>query len=54
VGEGHAIDHGKALAFAFEWCEKHLPMVKLIAVGHRVVLGAALNVQVLHVLLSVG
>ncbi|MGB8738601.1 MAG: hypothetical protein WCD20_21170, partial [Rhodomicrobium sp.] len=20
-GEGHAIDHGKALAFAFEWCE---------------------------------
>ncbi|MGA9767275.1 MAG: acetate/propionate family kinase [Rhodomicrobium sp.] len=38
-GEGHAIDHGKALAFAFEWCEKHLPMVKLIAVGHRVVLG---------------
>jgi len=38
-GEGHAIDHGKALAFAFEWCEKHLPMLKMIAVGHRVVLG---------------
>ncbi|MGO9485355.1 MAG: acetate/propionate family kinase [Rhodomicrobium sp.] len=38
-GEGHAIDHGKALGYAFEWCEKHLPMVKLTAAGHRVVLG---------------
>jgi acetate kinase len=38
-GEGHAIDHGKALAFAFEWFEKNLPMVKVTAVGHRVVLG---------------
>lgn len=38
-GEGHAIDHGKAFSFAFEWCEKHLPTVKLTAVGHRVVLG---------------
>ena len=38
-GEGHAIDHGKAFSFAFEWCEKHLPTVKLTALGHRVALG---------------
>ncbi len=38
-GEGHAIDHGKALAFAIEWFEKNAPMVKIAAVGHRVVLG---------------
>ncbi|MGA7327759.1 MAG: acetate/propionate family kinase [Rhodomicrobium sp.] len=38
-GEGHAIDHSKALAFAFDWGEEHLPMVKVTAVGHRVVLG---------------
>ncbi len=38
-GEGHAIDHGKALAFAIEWFEKNAPTVKITAVGHRVVLG---------------
>lgn len=38
-GEGHAIDHGQALKYAIEWIEKHLPMVKMTAVGHRVVLG---------------
>ena len=38
-GEGRAIDHGQALAYAIEWIEKHMPMVKMTAVGHRVVLG---------------
>jgi acetate kinase len=38
-GNGHAVDHGQALAFAIEWGQKHLPMVKLTAAGHRVVLG---------------
>ncbi len=38
-GEGHAIDHGKALQYAIEWIEKHMPLVKMTAVGHRVVLG---------------
>ena len=38
-GEGHAIDHGKALAFAIEWFEKYMPGVKIAAAGHRVVLG---------------
>jgi acetate kinase len=38
-GEGHAIDHGQALTFTLEWIEKNMPMVKITAVGHRVVLG---------------
>jgi acetate kinase len=38
-GHGRAIDQGEALAFAIEWFEKNMPMVKMTAVGHRVVLG---------------
>jgi acetate kinase len=38
-GEGHAIDHGKALAFVIKRIEKQMPVVKIAAVGHRVVLG---------------
>ncbi len=38
-GEGHVIDHGKALAFVIERLEKQMPAVKIAAVGHRVVLG---------------
>jgi len=38
-GEGQAIEHGKALAFAIGRFEKHMPMVKIAAAGHRVVLG---------------
>jgi acetate kinase len=36
---GHAIDHGQALSFVVEWFEKHMPMLRITAVGHRVVLG---------------
>ncbi len=38
-GEGNAIDQGQALQYAIEWIEKHMPMLKMTAVGHRVVLG---------------
>jgi len=38
-GEGHAIDHGRALRYALSWIEKNMPGIKITAVGHRVVLG---------------
>ena len=38
-GEGHAIDHKTALHFAITWLEANLADTKVVAAGHRVVLG---------------
>ncbi|MEO8836174.1 MAG: acetate/propionate family kinase [Caldimonas sp.] len=38
-GEGHAIDHAAALKYVITWLEENLPGTKIIAAGHRVVLG---------------
>lgn len=38
-GEGHAIDHRTALAFIVDWLERHEDNAKVVAAGHRVVLG---------------
>ena len=40
-GEGHAIDHAAALKYVISWLETHLSGTKIIAAGHRVVLGGA-------------
>jgi len=40
-GEGHAIDHGTALRFVIAWLEANLGDRKVIAAGHRIVLGGA-------------
>lgn len=40
-GEGHAIDHRTALHFVITWLEANLADTKVIAAGHRVVLGGA-------------
>ena len=38
-GEGHAIDHRTALSFIIAWLEANLADTKVVAAGHRVVLG---------------
>jgi len=38
-GEGHAIDHKAALQFIIAWLETKLSGTKVVAAGHRVVLG---------------
>jgi acetate kinase len=38
-GEGHAIDHKAALHFVITWLESNLTDTKVVAAGHRVVLG---------------
>jgi acetate kinase len=38
-GEGHAIDHKAALHFIITWLEANLADMKVVAAGHRVVLG---------------
>jgi acetate kinase len=38
-GEGHAIDHKTALHFVITWLETNLADMKVVAAGHRVVLG---------------
>ncbi|CAB3772305.1 acetate/propionate family kinase [Paraburkholderia humisilvae] len=38
-GEGHAIDHRTALPFIIAWLEANLAGTKVVAAGHRVVLG---------------
>lgn len=38
-GEGHAIDHKAALHFVISWLEADLGDTKVVAAGHRVVLG---------------
>jgi len=38
-GEGHAIDHKTALHFVITWLEANLADMKIVAAGHRVVLG---------------
>jgi len=38
-GEGHAIDHKTALHFIITWLEANLADMKVVAAGHRVVLG---------------
>jgi acetate kinase len=38
-GEGHAIDHRTALHFVITWLEANLADTKVVAGGHRVVLG---------------
>ena len=40
-GEGHAIDHKTALHFVITWLEANLAGTKVVAAGHRVVLGGA-------------
>ena len=40
-GEGHAIDHSAALRFVITWLEANLGDRKVIAAGHRIVLGGA-------------
>ena len=40
-GEGHAIDHKTALHFVITWLEANLVGTKVVAAGHRVVLGGA-------------
>ena len=39
--KGHAIDHGAALHFVVTWLEKNIASMKVVAAGHRVVLGGA-------------
>ena len=38
-GDGHAIDHRTALHFIITWLEANLADMKVVAAGHRVVLG---------------
>ena len=38
-GEGHTIDHKTALHFVITWLEANLADMKVVAAGHRVVLG---------------
>jgi acetate kinase len=38
-GEGHTIDHKTALRFVISWLEAHITDLKVVAAGHRVVLG---------------
>ncbi len=38
-GNGHAIDHKTALHFVITWLEKNIGGMKVVAAGHRVVLG---------------
>jgi acetate kinase len=38
-GEGHAVDHRAALHFVITWLEASLAETKVVAAGHRVVLG---------------
>ena len=38
-GDGHAIDHKTALHFVITWLETNLADMKVVAAGHRVVLG---------------
>ena len=38
-GDGHAIDHKTALHFVITWLEANLADMKVVAAGHRVVLG---------------
>jgi acetate kinase len=40
-GDGHGIDHETALHFVIAWMEANLAGAKVIAAGHRVVLGGA-------------
>ncbi len=40
-GEGHEIDHKTALHFVITWLEANLAGTKVVAAGHRVVLGGA-------------
>jgi acetate kinase len=40
-GEGHAIDHRTALQFVIAWLEANLQGTKVVAAGHRIVLGGA-------------
>jgi acetate kinase len=39
--KGHAIDHGAALHFVVSWLEKSIASMKVVAAGHRIVLGGA-------------
>ncbi len=38
-GKGRAIDHRTALHFVITWLEKTIAKMKVVAAGHRVVLG---------------
>ena len=38
-GRGHEIDHRTALHFVVTWLEKSIASMKVVAAGHRVVLG---------------
>jgi acetate kinase len=38
-GDGHAIDHRTALHFVITWLEANLDGVKVVAAGHRILLG---------------
>ena len=38
-GEGHAIDHKTALHFVITWLEANIADMKVVAAGHRIVLG---------------
>ncbi len=40
-GEGHSVDHKTALQFVIAWLEANLAGMKLVAAGHRVLLGGA-------------
>jgi acetate kinase len=40
-GDGHAIDHKTALHFVISWLETNLADTKIVAAGHRVVLGGS-------------
>lgn len=39
--KGHEIDHGAALHFVVTWLENNIASMKVVAAGHRVVLGGA-------------
>ena len=40
-GEGHAIDHKTALHYVITWLESNVAGIKVVAAGHRVVLGGS-------------
>ena len=40
-GKGHAIDHKTALHFVITWLEANVASMKVVAAGHRIVLGGA-------------
>jgi acetate kinase len=40
-GQGHALDHKTALLFVITWLEANVADMKVVAAGHRVVLGGA-------------